>query len=205
MTKKIIASAVLLGGKSSRMGKNKAFLKIKDLSFLDRTIKVLDSIFPKIYLSVDSIDKYEEYEKKTILVEDKIKEIGPLGGIFSILQEMKEQSLFFVACDMPFLHKELILQMISIFKRNKYNAVVPVLDGYIQPLHSIFDKNILKYFPNFLKEKKYSIKEFLKTIDVFYLSLKSNYFNKNIFKNINTKKEFRALKNDKKNKNFKSK
>ena len=78
-----ICALVLAGGKSSRMnGNNKAFLKYKSSTFIESIISELKD-FNKIYISVDNKEKYKNLNYE--LIEDEFEEIGPIGGIYSVL------------------------------------------------------------------------------------------------------------------------
>ena len=78
MMKMKIAAGVLAGGRSTRMGKNKASLEWKGETFLERVLSVCRD-FPEIYVSVDKKEKYVSCG--AVLVEDEKQGFGPLEGI----------------------------------------------------------------------------------------------------------------------------
>ncbi|MBI4739917.1 molybdenum cofactor guanylyltransferase, partial [Candidatus Woesearchaeota archaeon] len=100
-----ISAAILAGGKNSRMsGENKAFIRIGQRPIIEVVIKILEGIFEEIILVTNSPEEYKAYEKRATVCRDIVKNTGPLGGIYSALSTAKEEAVFFVACDMPFLH-----------------------------------------------------------------------------------------------------
>ena len=183
-----IAAAVLAGGKNKRMaGLNKSFVKIKDTTIIDRTVDLLKTIFSEIIIVTNSPQDYVVYEGECSIVTDKIKDIGPLGGIFTALSQTSKPSVFFVACDMPFLHNELILHQLTCFKERDCDALVPRIGVLVEPLHAIYKKDLANNIQRFVKENMdYSIKTFLETIAVCYWDLEDNSFHRNIFRNLNT-------------------
>ncbi|MFH1317730.1 MAG: molybdenum cofactor guanylyltransferase, partial [Candidatus Omnitrophota bacterium] len=99
-----ISCAILAGGKNRRMGKNKAFIEVDGISLLKKNIVLLQQIFTEITIVTNSPKEYISFKNDASIITDKIKDIGPLGGIFSALSTTSKESVFFVACDMPFLH-----------------------------------------------------------------------------------------------------
>lgn len=185
-----IAVAILAGGKNSRIGVDKAFIKIKNTFIIEHTIDILKKIFSEIMIITNSLQNYELYKKDCFIYPDSIKYIGPLGGILTALNKTSKQAVFFVACDMPFLHNELILQQIYVFRKINYDAVVPKVNGFIEPLHSIYKTKLKENLYNFItKKKSYSIQNFLETINVFYWNLPNNI----AFKNLNTKDDVNEI------------
>lgn len=182
------AAAILAGGKNSRMGgRNKAFLRIDNIPLIERTIDLLEMFFNEILIITDSVEKYAKYKKRCIIIKDKIKEIGPLGGIYSALSGTGQKAVFFTPCDMPFLHNEVIRQEISCFNKINCDAVVPRINRFIEPVHAIFKTELKNKLFDFIKlNKDHSIRNFLKTINIHYLDLEDNRFHRKVFKNINT-------------------
>ncbi len=190
-----IACAILAGGKNARMkGRNKAFLKIDSTPLIQKTISLLAGIFDEILIITNSPGQFCSYQDKCCILEDKIKEIGPIGGIYTGLSEANKEAVFFAACDMPNLHNDLILKQISYFNRVKCDAVIPRIGSLIEPLHSIFKTNLKSNFYDFIKASRdYSIRSFLQTINVSYMDLEDNQFHRHIFKNINTIEEWEEI------------
>ena len=94
-----VGVAVLIGGKSSRMGSPKEQLITKDnQSFLMRICSEMD-FFKYRYISHNSSQKYsyDGYRNVTDLIEN----IGPMGGIYSLLKTIESESELVVACDIP--------------------------------------------------------------------------------------------------------
>jgi len=88
---------------------------------------------------------------------------------------------------MPMLDKKLIINQIEFYNSNKYDVVIPKIDQYIEPLHGIYKKTLVRILEEYLVgENDYAIQEFLKMSDVGYLQLEGSEKIKNIFTNINS-------------------
>jgi molybdopterin-guanine dinucleotide biosynthesis protein A len=172
------SAAILAGGKNSRFnGKQKSFLSIGNQSIIERNIEVLKNIFDEIIIVSNNIELYHSFSNCKI-VNDYYKEIGPLGGIHAALESANHNNVFIVSCDMPFLNATLIeLQLLS--HKNKNAAITIALqNGLKEPLHSIYNKNILK-----------KLEYHINTTDSFKIRNIFNLFKVNYFE-VPAKEEF---------------
>ena len=78
-----IGAVILAGGQSRRMGENKAFLTLREKTFLARISEQLSEV-QEVLLSVDSASKYAE--ESFAAIEDLHPGCGPIGGIYSALR-----------------------------------------------------------------------------------------------------------------------
>lgn len=188
----IEASVIILsGGKNSRMNyKNKAFLLIDNERFIEKIIKRVGK-FKEIVISCDECDKYKEFEDSCRLVEDKIKGIGPIGGIYSSLKTIKNDRALIVASDMPLISEYLITSLIGIDFNGE--ALVPVFNGKEEPLCAIYKKSIVEKIFNNINKQDYKLKSLIKNLDVTYILISDE----RALTNINTPEEYKKLINKK--------
>ncbi len=151
---------VLCGGKSRRMGRDKAFITINGIFLIDRVIEELEKVSKNIILVVDKKEKYvqiSKYEGVTIL-EDENKNVGPTEGMRIGLRNAKNKDAFVCACDMPFLDVKCVKELYG-YKDGKTDCVVPKLNDRIHPLHGFYNKNVLKILnamvPNKIRKIRY--------------------------------------------------
>lgn len=189
------ACAILAGGKNSRMkGRNKALLKLGDTTIIETITKTLEEIFDEIIIVTNTPNEFVLEKDKYILTADIIKNIGPLGGIHSALLTTSKESVFIVPCDMPYLNLDLIKKEIIIFKQIDCDVIVPRIDNYLEPIHSIYKKKIVTKLETYLESSNnYYIRDFLNTINVHYMDLEENLLYKKIFTNINTPEDLNAV------------
>jgi molybdopterin-guanine dinucleotide biosynthesis protein A len=133
-----MSSLLLAGGNSSRMGKNKAFLKIGNKSIIERNLGVLEGLFEEVLISAQSCETYHDFEFR--VVEDVFPGKGPLSGIYSGMQAAKFDYVFVTACDMPRLNREGILMLAE--KIGDYDIVIPKVSGKLHPMHAFYHKKI---------------------------------------------------------------
>ena len=185
---KNISGVILSGGKNSRMGgMTKSFIPVAGMPIISRILNLFEIIFDDIVIVTNSTGEYKNYSNNCTIVSDLIENSGPLGGIHSGLVAARQEAVFFVASDMPFLHNTLIDLLINKYISIKCDAVIPRIGKNIEPLHAVYSKGLAGNIEHFLKnQSKRSVQSFLKTINVCYLDLnKDDCLNKS-FININT-------------------
>ncbi|MCP4652715.1 MAG: molybdenum cofactor guanylyltransferase [Candidatus Omnitrophica bacterium] len=188
MFSKKISAAILAGGKNKRMGgTNKAFIEVEGTPLIQRTLDVFEPLFEEIFIVTNSPKEYTDYQKDYQVITDKIKNIGPLGGIHSALLQTSKKGVFFVACDMPFLHNDIIKRQISQYDKLNSQALIAKIGNFLEPLHSIYAKELLGKIEQYIKrDSSYSIREFLESVKYELFELDDNEKNRRNFKNLNS-------------------
>ena len=148
-----VAGFILLGGKSSRYGSNKALVEIDGVRLVDRVAGVMQSIFQRVVLLTNTPEEYAYLQMP--MVEDLVKGFGPMGGIYTGLMTLSDEAGFFVACDMPFLSESLIRHMVDL--RNDFHAVVPRMDWMLEPLHALYAKKCLPVISEAIGQHQHQI------------------------------------------------
>ena len=129
---------VLCGGKSRRMGSNKALLKLHGKYIISYPIKVLRKFSTQQIISTNNSD-LDFLNIKT--VADKYKNIGPIAGIYSVLKESSTQKNIILSCDTPFIDSATVEYMLE--HSEGYEIVLPIYENHLQPMTGIFDKSIV--------------------------------------------------------------
>lgn len=177
----------MTGGKNRRMdGKKKLFLELEGKSFLESILDALQD-FDKIYLSVEDTTPYEHLNMPMIV--DKIKEIGPLGGIYSGLKNCEEDALFVVACDMPFVTAIAVKMLLEEYSRQQ-KVTIACTEDRVHPLLGIYPKSVLPYVEKQIQEKDYRVMNALKQAGYATVVLPKEDVST---KNINTVAEYEQL------------
>ncbi|MGE5840773.1 MAG: molybdenum cofactor guanylyltransferase [Deltaproteobacteria bacterium] len=148
-----VTGFILLGGKSSRYGSNKAFVEIEGVRLVERVAGVIQSIFDRVVLLTNTPEEYAYL--RIPMIEDLVKGFGPMGGIYTGLMSMTDDAGFFVACDMPFLSERLIRHMVDV--RGGFDAVVPRMDWMLEPLHALYSKTCLPVVQEAIREEQHQI------------------------------------------------
>ena len=189
-----MTAVILAGGKSSRMGSNKAFLKLNGKAFIERQIDLLREMFDEIFISANTPSEYEYLNLPVF--KDLYPEKGPLCGIYTSLINSSSFNTFMLACDMPFVESELIKHLKG-FTR-EYDVVVPKSERGLEPLHAFYSKNCIEPIKRELDSNNLRIISFFPHVKVKIVELESltspDSF-KNSIKNLNTRDEYEVVRN----------
>lgn len=178
---------ILAGGKSVRMGENKAFLAWKDQSFLERMAKEFRTC--KVTISAAKEGLYEELGFP--VVYDELAGIGPLEGIRQLLMHATEEAVFICAVDMPFLQKELADVLVSAFSEG-IDCVCLKDKEHIHPLCAIYARSVLGQVEALaVAPGKHRIRELLDLIHTRYVTMEETGLDKRQILNINTPEEYK--------------
>ena len=191
--KQRITAAILAGGKGIRLIAHKGLLEIEGIPIIKRQLEILRPIFDNIIIVTNSPELYKGLD--AALISDIVLNKGPLGGICSALKQSETAYNFVVASDMPCLNSLLIRYMSS--KISGYDAVVPELDGRLEPLHAFYAKTCLSVIENQLKNDNLKITDFLAHVRIEKVSKEelSQFDPKQLsFLNINTPKDYEKVK-----------
>lgn len=154
---------ILSGGKSLRMGRDKAFIEVDGIPIIQRIYSIFENIFNEIIIVTNQIEPYERF-KKALTVSDLIVDHGALGGLYTGLYYSSYPFSFCVACDMPFLNEAIIRYLIK--QMDGYDAIVPKTEDGLQPLHAIYSKTCLKPIKELLDMGKFKIIDFYPLIRI---------------------------------------
>lgn len=153
---------VLAGGKSSRMGFNKAFIEFGGRRLIEATVECLAALFPEVLIIANDPPRYA-YLGVTV-IPDLIPESGSLGGIYTGLSAASHPTCFFVACDMPFLNANVITLLVR--EAEGWDAVVPLVGGELQPLHAVYAKSCLPFMKEAIDARILKIARFFPKVKV---------------------------------------
>ena len=163
MPKKIPMAALLLaGGKSSRMGQDKALLNFGEDTFLEFLSGVLTSIFSQTLVVVDKKEKCKGLDLKgAVAVEDILRNRGPLAGIYTGLSYSKHQASCVFTCDMPFVDETLIRELAGFWQADYDVVCLEDAGGRLQPFPGIYLRSSRHLIHLLLERKEASMARFL--------------------------------------------
>lgn len=162
---KVVTGLILAGGKSSRFGKNKALVEVGGVRLIERVIRVMGSVFQQLIIVTNTPDEYAYLELP--MIEDLIKGLGPLGGLYTGLESISTEAGFFVACDMPFLSEPLIRHILEF--RDEFDVILPKIDWKIEALHGLYNKSCLPAIRELIDSQQYQVIRFFTKMRVKYL------------------------------------
>jgi molybdenum cofactor guanylyltransferase len=170
------AAIILSGGKSSRMGTNKALLKLNEKTTIERMVDILKVYFDDIILVTNDMETYQSLGIK--MVSDHYPGKGPLAGFHAGLMASHYDVNLIVACDMPFISGELASTLVK--KIDHYDALVPVINGKMQTLCAVLHKKTVNKIEECIENGRLPIKHLLEHLNVLYVTEKDLEVDSNI-------------------------
>ena len=155
----------MAGGQSSRMGTDKSFVLFDGRPMIETVIAAVDGLGDETLLITNKPDEYKQFGLP--MVGDLYPDHGPLGGIFTAVHVASNPHTLVVACDMPWLNRALLEQMITL--RQTADVVVPRWEKFPEPLHAIYSKACLESIEANLKEKRLKITGFFGQVAVRFV------------------------------------
>jgi len=164
MMKNKCTGVILAGGKNSRFsGKNKALVRIGEKRILDRIYEVFTILFDKIILVTNDPVQYMEWDFD--IVTDIFPIRSSLTGIHTGLFYITTPYAFFVACDIPFIRKELIEILLDGVEPG-IDIVIPETSKGVEPLCSVYSKRCFKPIEEQLEKKSLKIQRVFQKVRV---------------------------------------
>ena len=181
----LLAAGILAGGKSTRMGEDKAMLLYKEQTLLQHAIDLLTPFGKRLYVS----SNVTYTDLKVPIVFDSIKDIGPIGGIYSLLKEIKTQKLILTAVDTPLLTPKIIQYLLDNYDEKAKITVLKTTDG-LQMLVGIYDTSLVPIIEKQIAKKDYKLAHL---IDYAKTQILDATAFSDSFINVNTKGEFKKI------------
>jgi len=178
------SAIILAGGKSRRMGTDKALLEIDGKKNVLRLQNLLEPYFDDTILSI-SAEKEISFKNITV-VKDLEEGHGPLMGIYSSLEASRSPVNFVIACDIPVVNMTLLFELLA--QSEEYDIAAPSFaEGQCEPLFAVYTKAAAPAAQKVLKEKKRRIIELFHECTTSIVPSPDNSW----YVNLNTPDDFR--------------
>lgn len=159
--------AIIAGGQSRRMGRDKAFVELGGKALIERVIARSANLGQSETILITN--KPAQYAHLGLrMFGDILRDKGSLGGIYTALTRAKSPDVLVLACDMPFVNTDLLQYMVEQC-RDEFDIVVPTVDGYPQGLHAIYKKTCIAPIAAQLAANRLKIIRFYDQMRVRYL------------------------------------
>ena len=183
---------VLIGGKSSRMNRDKSNLTYHNKNQKDHVSELLKAYCKDVYLSCNA-DQESDFENTDLIIKDKLIGMGPMGGLISAFMENPDTAWLSVACDLPFLSPKTLDFLIS--NRNPSKLATSFLDPegkFPEPLVTIWEPRAYPVLFRYLSQGYSCPRKVLINADVAILQAPDS----EEFRNINNPEEYEAALKD---------
>jgi FdhD protein len=134
-----VTGAILSGGRSQRMGSDKALLPYRGGRFIEAIYRGMAELFDDVIVACPAPEAYAFLPGRR--VPDLFPGVGALAGIHSALSHSMTDRVFVVGCDMPHLNGELVRHLCSV--GDDVDVVVPEGGNGPEPLHAVYRKTAL--------------------------------------------------------------
>jgi molybdopterin-guanine dinucleotide biosynthesis protein A len=180
---------ILAGGKSTRMGTEKAFREFDGRTLLARALELARSVASEVRI-VGSLTKFATFAP---VVEDIFRDCGPLGGIHAALLSSQTELNLILAVDMPLMSPAFLRYLIQQARdAPKAEVIVPRDGNASQPLCAIYRREFSVAAESALRAGRCKIDplfQMVPTRGIDEKDLDGAGFSLNIFRNVNTPEE----------------
>ncbi len=182
-----ITGAILAGGRSRRMGRDKATLPFKNRPLITYVHGIVRQVLSEILIVSKHHTAIEGIDSP--IVRDITPKESSLVGIASALLYARTDYVFVVGCDMPFIRKETIRHMIDCI--NGEDILIPHTTAGYEPLHSIYSRSCLPHMLRAIDRGKTKITDLLPFLSVKLIEEPQLFLNRgvSIFTNVNTEED----------------
>ena len=158
-----VTGVILAGGKSRRMGTDKARLKLSGQSLFERSLELLQSFFATIIIAGDRPD----LARPGIPAIADLYPGSALGGLHTGLISATTDWIFVAPCDMPYPDRRIIEALLQ--HRHAVDAVIPRTPAGYEPVFALYHKNCLPQMEAMLQLDQFRIYDFYQRIPICYL------------------------------------
>lgn len=184
-----LTAFILAGGKSSRMGQDKAFLELAGKTLLARSLVLAHTVTPQVQI-VGDLQKFSSFGQ---VVPDIYPERGPLGGIHAALSATATTLNLIVAVDLPYLTPQFLRYLIHEACASQAMVTLPRAAGGFQPLCAIYQKSFVELAEKSLQAGRNKIDPLFVNVPLRTLEeheLLFHGFGPAMFGNVNTPEEW---------------
>ena len=153
MRSKALYGLVLAGGKSRRMGTDKALLEHEGRSQLAYVVQLVEPQVHRVFVSARPDQQDEPERRRYGLIIDRYDDMGPLAGILSAMEEYPEADWLVVACDLPNITGDTLANLVAnCSDDHPFTAYVSSHDGLPEPLCAVWRSGTSGIIRSFVEE-----------------------------------------------------
>ncbi|MEG0377019.1 MAG: molybdenum cofactor guanylyltransferase [Eubacterium sp.] len=162
-------AAILVGGKSSRMGFDKKYLKIAGKNILQVIIDQLKEIFEEVIIVGCKPEVVADVKGFSHVYEDALPLRASLTGIYTSLLHGQSQYIYITACDMPNYNGPYIDYMKKKLEFDQIRGCVTCYEEWIEPFNAFYSKDLLVSMADYIGTGRKSVFKYLETQEIFYV------------------------------------
>jgi molybdopterin-guanine dinucleotide biosynthesis protein A len=160
-----VSVAILAGGQSRRMGRDKAFLPVGGCPVIERVIQRVMPLSDDVTIITNTPERYHHLGCR--IESDVYPGKGSLGGIYTAIHVARCSYCLVVACDMPFLNPDLLRHLMTLTP--DFDVVIPCIKAFPETMHAIYGKGCLEPIERRLLIDHLKIIAFFEDVRVCYV------------------------------------
>jgi molybdopterin-guanine dinucleotide biosynthesis protein A len=184
-----VTGVIQAGGKSTRMGgQPKALLELGGRRIIERVLDAVAPVVDDVLIVTNTPDLYGFLGLP--MVGDAWPDHGSLGGIFTGLSAAAGEVAFTVACDMPFLHREVVRLVVA--RAGEADVVIPRVGPTLETMHAVYAKACLPHIETRLRAGRLKIVGFfedVRVVEIAEAEVARHRAPEAVFMNVNTPAE----------------
>jgi molybdopterin-guanine dinucleotide biosynthesis protein A len=186
--KNSLTGVILAGGKSSRMGSNKALLKLHGRPFVEHIALTMQAEFDRVFLVASDPSPYLFLGLE--IFADVYKDCGPLGGIHSGLVHADGSAVFVCACDTPLVSRELVRYIADAPSASP--VCIPSFNQQLHPLCGRYGRECISLLTEEINAQRLRVVDFIQMVHATIVPITPDlpFFTNNIFSNFNSPEDF---------------
>lgn len=187
-----VTCAILAGGKSRRMGRDKATLKLGDRFLINHVYNTARKVFRRVIILSSRHSHFPGIDVPVL--PDVLPPWGPMVGIVSALIHASTPYVFVVACDMPNLSEEAFQYMVGEAHGGE-DVIIPHTEYGFEPLHALYNRSCISYFLTAIGKNRLKIPDTFCYLSVRELRYHPSFQHKGhpVFTNINMEKDLSII------------
>ena len=189
-----LTAFVLAGGKSSRMGADKAFLKFEGRTLLERALALARALTGEVRI----VGPREKFAAFGAVVEDVYADRGPLAGIHAALRSSSAELNLMLPVDMPRLKEAFLRHLLAVARASDAVVTVPRLASGWQPLCAVYRRPFADVAEAALEAGKNKVDALFTGVSTRVIEedeLRQFAFDAVMFQNLNTPEDWEQAEN----------
>lgn len=189
---KAVTVFVLAGGKSARMGADKALLEFSGRSLLQHSLSLAQRVASEVRIVGDPA----KFSAFGTVLQDVYPDRGPLGGIHAALAVSDTDVNLIFGVDLPFLEARFLHYLISAAEKSNAVVTVPHVCGYYEPLCAVYRKEFGALADAALAASRNKVDALFSNVSLCVVNdeaLAQNGFSAAMFRNVNTPEDWKLV------------
>jgi molybdopterin-guanine dinucleotide biosynthesis protein A len=190
-----LSAFVLAGGKSMRMGRDKAFVELEGRTLLERALELSRTVAQQVWI----VGEREKFSAFAPVIEDVFPGRGPLAGIHAALRASPSDLNLLLAVDIPFVKPEFLKYLVEQARASEALVTVPHSEKGFQPICAVYRRAFADLAESSLRTGKNKIDPLFAQVTMRAIEEKEISglgFSPEMFRNLNTPEDLRQLRDE---------